>query len=160
MKQIASFQIDHDRLLPGMYVSRVDGDVVTYDLRFVRPNTPPFLSNGSLHTIEHLFATYVRSSAYADQVVYFGPMGCRTGFYFLTRGLPHDKAIALTQEALRFIAGYTGEIPGATARECGNYREHDLDQARLDARNMEKALEGWQENKLSYTAGRMETHRA
>ena len=147
MKQIASFQIDHDRLLPGMYVSRVDGDVVTYDLRFVRPNTPPFLSNGSLHTIEHLFATYVR-------------MGCRTGFYFLTRGLSHDKAIALTQEALRFIAGYTGEIPGATARECGNYREHDLEQARLDARNMEKALEGWQENKLSYTAGRMETHRA
>ena len=87
-------------------------------------------------------------------------MGCRTGFYFLTRGLSHDKAIALTQEALRFIAGYTGEIPGATARECGNYREHDLEQARLDARNMEKALEGWQENKLSYTAGRMETHRA
>ncbi|MCI8553373.1 MAG: S-ribosylhomocysteine lyase [Clostridiales bacterium] len=150
MKRIASFQIDHDLLQPGMYLSRVDGGVVTYDLRFVRPNTPPFLTNGSLHTIEHLFATYVRNSDCAENVVYFGPMGCRTGFYFLTQGLSHERAIALTKGALRFIAAYTGDIPGTTAKECGNYREHDLEQARKDAQGMAEALEDWGENQLSY----------
>ena len=84
MKRIKSFEIDHTCLTPGLYLSRKDGDVTTYDLRFVRPNTPPFLKNGVMHTIEHLFATYVRNSPLAEHVVYFGPMGCRTGFYFLT----------------------------------------------------------------------------
>ena len=108
MKQIASFQIDHDVLTPGMYTSRVDGDIVTYDLRFVRPNTPPFLEVAGMHTMEHLFATYVRSSAFEENIVYFGPMGCRTGFYFLTRGMTHAQAITLTKEALGFIAAYEG----------------------------------------------------
>ena len=80
MEKIASFQVDHTTLLPGMYVSRVDGDVTTFDLLFVRPNTPPFLEVPAIHTIEHLFATYARNSVWKDQVIYFGPMGCRTGF--------------------------------------------------------------------------------
>lgn len=86
MERIASFTVDHDKLLPGMYLSRKDGDVATYDLRFVKPNTPPFLEVPAIHTIEHLFATYARNSPLKDGVIYFGPMGCRTGFYFLVRG--------------------------------------------------------------------------
>lgn len=91
MKRIKSFEIDHTCLTPGLYLSRKDGDVTTYDLSFVRPNTPPFLENGVMHTIEHLFATYVRNSSLAEHVVYFGPMGCRTGFYFLTGGLTPNR---------------------------------------------------------------------
>ena len=112
MKKIASFTIDHTILPRGMYVSRVDGDVTTYDIRMRRPNVEEVLTNGSIHTIEHLFATYVRNSEYTDNIIYFGPMGCRTGCYFLTRGMDGQDVINLTREAFRFIAEYEGEIPG------------------------------------------------
>lgn len=150
MKKIASFRIDHDVLTPGMYLSRVDGDVVTYDLRFVRPNTPPFLEVAGMHTLEHLFATYVRSSVFEDGIVYFGPMGCRTGFYFLTRGMTHGQAVELVKETLAFIAAYEGAIPGAAKSECGNYLEHDLPQARQYAADLLAAMENWTENDLIY----------
>lgn len=150
MKTIQSFRINHDTLTPGLYTSRVDGDVTTYDLRFVHPNTPPFLEVAAMHTLEHLFATYVRNSKYEDQIVYFGPMGCRTGFYFLTRGMTEEQVIALTQETLAFIAAYEGEIPGASKRECGNYLEHDLDGARAYAATEVKALADWTPARLVY----------
>lgn len=150
MKTIQSFRINHDTLTPGLYISRVDGEVTTYDLRFVRPNTPPFLEVAAMHTLEHLFATYVRNSAYEQNIIYFGPMGCRTGFYFLTRGMTEEQVIALTQETLAFIAAYEGEIPGATRRECGNYREHDLEGARAYAAAEEKVLTGWTPQRLVY----------
>lgn len=152
MQRIKSFQIDHNTLHPGLYISRVDGDITTYDLRFIRPNTPPFLSTPSMHTIEHLFATYVRNSPQKDEVIYFGPMGCRTGFYFLVRHIPPQQVIALVQQALAFIADYTGEIPGTTPAECGNYKEHDLETAKKDAAAMKKVLEQWHENQLDYAA--------
>ena len=133
LRRIQSFQVDHHTLKPGMYVSRVDGDVVTYDIRMKTPNAGDYLENGALHTIEHLFATYVRSSALAEHIVYFGPMGCRTGFYFLTRGLSHMQAVELARQAFAFIAGFAGPVPGATPGECGNYREHDLPGARREA---------------------------
>lgn len=152
MEKIASFQINHTRLMPGMYTSRIDGDVVTYDLRFVRPNTPPFLENGVLHTIEHLFATFVRSSRFKDGIIYFGPMGCRTGFYFLTRGIAPADVIELTKEALAFIGQYEDDIPGASAEECGNYREHDLPGARAAAVRMLEILKTWKESLLTYQA--------
>ena len=150
MKTIQSFRINHDTLTPGLYTSRVDGDVTTYDLRFVHPNTPPFLEVAAMHTLEHLFATYVRNSKYEDQIVYFGPMGCRTGFYFLTRGMTEEQVIALTQETLEFIAAYEGEIPGASKRECGNYLEHDLDGARAYAAAEVKVLADWTPARLVY----------
>lgn len=150
MKRIASFQVDHTCLMPGMYLSRTDGDVITYDLRFIRPNTPPFLEPAVMHTIEHLFATYVRNNAFSQHIIYFGPMGCRTGFYFLTRGMSHEDAIALTQETLRFISIYEGEIPGASAAECGNYLEQDLPGARAAAARMLPVLQGWTPERLSY----------
>ena len=93
MERIASFCVDHTRLERGMYISRVDGDVVTYDIRMKKPNQGDYLANGALHTIEHLFATYARNSVYGPGVIYVGPMGCRTGFYLLTRGLSHADAI-------------------------------------------------------------------
>ncbi|MBP5303995.1 MAG: S-ribosylhomocysteine lyase [Clostridia bacterium] len=150
LKQLQSFQIDHTILSPGMYVSRVDGDVVTYDLRFIRPNTPPYLPNDVMHTIEHLFATFVRSSAYEKYIVYFGPMGCRTGFYFLTSKMTHEQVIALTKEALSFIADFEGTIPGTTAKECGNYLEHNLQGAKEAAQKMALVLDNWDESKLVY----------
>ena len=153
MKRIASFEVDHTRLLPGMYLSRKDGEVVTYDLRFIRPNTPPFLPPAVMHTIEHIFATYVRNSRFGEHIVYFGPMGCRTGFYLLTQGMSHGDAIALTRETLKFIAEYEGEIPGATAVECGNYREQDLPGAKAAAARMLPLLAAWTAEDLSYNKG-------
>ncbi|MBE6784275.1 MAG: S-ribosylhomocysteine lyase [Ruminococcaceae bacterium] len=143
MKKIASFTIDHTILPKGMYVSRVDGDVTTYDIRMRRPNVEEVLTNGSIHTIEHLFATYVRNSEFTDNIIYFGPMGCRTGCYFLTRGMDGQDVIKLAREAFEFIASYEGEIPGVSAVECGNYRDHDLERAKIDAADMVKVLAGY-----------------
>ena len=134
MQRIASFQVDHDKLQKGMYVSRIDGDIITYDLRFKVPNAGDYLDNAALHTIEHLFATYVRNTDQSAHVVYFGPMGCRTGFYFITCAMPHETAIRLTREALQFIIGFEGVIPGSARNECGNYLNHDLAGAKREAR--------------------------
>jgi len=140
MKRIASFEIDHNTLQKGVYLSRKDGDIDTWDIRFIRPNTPPFLEMPAVHTIEHLFATYVRNSAFSQNIVYFGPMGCRTGFYFLTREMRDDEVLSLIKETLRFIADYEGEIPGASAVECGNWKEHDLAGAKAYAADMVSVL--------------------
>ena len=134
MKRIASFEVDHTDLQKGMYTSRVDGDVVTYDIRTRRPNVEEVMDNASIHTVEHLFATFVRNSPLADKIIYFGPMGCRTGFYFLVRDMAEEDAIKLTQEAFAFIAAYEGEIPGVSAAECGNYRDHSLEGAINEAK--------------------------
>lgn len=152
LKLIPSFQIDHTKLKKGMYISRIDDDIITYDLRVKVPNAGDYISNGALHTIEHLFATYVRSSYVSDSIIYFGPMGCRTGFYFLTRGLSSDKAIKLTREAFEFISNFEGDIPGAAEAECGNYREHDLNDAKKEAGEYLKVLKNVNEESLKYTA--------
>ncbi len=150
MEKIKSFQIDHTKLGIGMYVSRVDGDIVTYDVRMCKPNGGKYLSDGSMHTIEHLFATYARNSALSQGVVYVGPMGCRTGFYFLTRGISGADAIALVRDSLGFIHTYEGRIPGDTEAECGNYRDHDLPAARLDVLPLFHILQDYTEEMLQY----------
>ena len=152
LKQIASFQVDHRTLTEGMYTSRVDGDVVTYDIRMVRPNCGTYLGYGAIHSFEHLFATYVRSGPQSDKVIYTGPMGCRTGFYFLVRDMAPEEAIALVRGTMDFIAGYEGPIPGATEAECGNYREQDLEGARAAAQKMIPILRDWTVEKLQYLA--------
>lgn len=152
MEKIASFRVDHTKLLPGIYVSRIDGDIITYDIRMRRPNIPPFLPNPAMHTIEHLFATFARNSNYAKNVIYFGPMGCRTGFYFLLRDVPKDEAVKLIVDIFRQIAGYHGEIPGAKASECGNYLEHSLEGAVKEAQEFIPVIENWNEEKLIYEA--------
>ena len=109
------------------------------------------MSNGAIHTLEHLFATFVRNSDVADKIVYFGPMGCRTGFYFITLDtLSKAGAIALTRSALKFCAEFEGEIPGVSAEECGNYRDHDLKGAKEEAAKMYEVLFGWTADKLTY----------
>ena len=152
LRKIASFQVDHRRLGPGMYVSRTDGDIVTYDIRMKKPNAGCYLGIGALHTIEHLFATYARSSELSDKVIYVGPMGCRTGFYFLVRDLPGASAIGLVKKSFEFIAAYEGAIPGATEVECGNWREHDLKDAKAEAEAYLKIIGSWTEESLIYPA--------
>lgn len=151
MEKIASFSVDHDRLEKGMYISRVDGDVVTYDIRMKKPNGGDYLGYAELHTFEHLFATYARNSAYRDSVVYVGPMGCRTGFYLLLRdAVSAGDAIRLVRQSFSFISEFEGTIPGAERRECGNYLEHDLAGARRTAEDMLRVLKNWNTNKLAY----------
>ena len=151
MKRIASFTVNHDKLKKGMYISRIDGDVITYDIRMKKPNGGSYLGNGELHTFEHLFATYARNGEYADQVIYVGPMGCRTGFYLLLRDtVSKEDAIYLVKESFAFISEFEGEIPGCKRIECGNYLEHDLDGARKTAADMLSVLKDWTKEKLQY----------
>jgi len=151
MERIASFSVNHDTLQKGVYISRTDGDVVTYDIRMKRPNLGDYLSNGQLHTFEHLFATYARNSPFSGDVIYVGPMGCRTGFYFLVRDkISHGQVLAILKESLDFIIGFTGEIPGSRREECGNYLEHDLEGAKAAAEDMRGVLAGWSEEKMRY----------
>ena len=125
--------------------------MITYDIRMKKPNGGDYLGNGELHTFEHLFATYARNSEYGGQVIYVGPMGCRTGFYLLLRdAVSGPEAIRLVQEAFGFIRDFEGEIPGSRREECGNYREHDLAGARRTAEDMLKVLADWTADNLIY----------
>ena len=159
MKQIASFTIDHMKLLRGVYVSRKDkiGNeiITTFDLRMTRPNFDPVMATGEMHTIEHLAATYLRNHPeYADKTVYFGPMGCRTGFYLLLGGDYTSKDIVpLMIELYEFIRDFTGEIPGATAENCGNYSDMNLDIAKFYAKQfLNDVLYQIDEEHLNYPA--------
>ena len=137
MKTIASFTVDHTKLLPGVYVSRKDtaGDTVvtTFDIRMTAPNKEPVMNTAEIHTIEHLGATFLRNHAeWADRILYFGPMGCRTGFYLLLAGDYNSLDILpLMRECFSFIAEYDGEIPGAAPEQCGNYLDQNLPMAKL-----------------------------
>jgi S-ribosylhomocysteine lyase len=140
MEKIASFQVDHLRLKRGIYVSRIDkfGATVltTFDLRMKEPNTEPVMDIPALHTLEHMGATFLRShETWKDKTVYFGPMGCRTGMYMVLEGR-HDSpsVVPLVQEFLRWTLEYRGEVPGAAAKECGNWRDHNLAMAQWEAR--------------------------
>jgi S-ribosylhomocysteine lyase len=150
MERIASFCVDHTTLERGMYLSRRDGDVDTWDIRMKKPNQGDYLSTGAAHALEHLFATCARNSAQRDAVVYVGPMGCRTGFYLLTRGLSDAEALALTVECFGFMASFEGPVPGASERECGNYRDMDLPAAKREAAAMLSVLKGWSPARMRY----------
>jgi S-ribosylhomocysteine lyase len=152
MERIASFQVDHNKLRPGMYLSRQDGNVITYDLRFKIPNTDDLLSNAGMHSVEHIIATLLRNSTQKDAVIYFGPMGCQTGFYFLFDGaqLSHSDAIALLNSVFAAGAAYEGEMPGKSAVECGNYRNLDVELAKKQCAYYAEVITAWSEEKLTY----------
>ena len=151
MKKIASFTVNHDKLKKGIYISRIDGDVITYDVRCKIPNGGEYLDCPAMHTFEHLFATYARNSEFEKSVIYVGPMGCRTGFYLLLRDdVSYENAIKLTYEAFKFTAEFDGVIPGSTKIECGNYLEHDLDGAKAVARDMMAVLENYTREMMIY----------
>lgn len=157
MDKIPSFTINHEKLLPGIYVSRKDAvggeTVTTFDIRMKAPNREPALHPGALHTIEHLAATYLRNDAeWKDRIVYWGPMGCLTGNYLLLRGDFESKDIVeLMKRTFLFVAGFEGEVPGAAPKDCGNYLLHDLPMARLEAkRYVEETLNNIKEENLVY----------
>lgn len=156
MKKIASFTIDHILLQPGLYVSRKDRigaeTVTTFDLRLTSPNEEPVMNTAEVHTIEHLAATFLRNDPqWSDKVVYFGPMGCRTGFYLLLAGdLSSKEILPLVRECFRFIATYSGEIPGASARDCGNYLDMNLPMANYWGRRYLSLLESIDDSRLVY----------
>ena len=141
IRRIASFSVNHDKLLPGLYVSRVDGDVTTYDMRTRRPNTDDLMTNSAMHSLEHLFATYIRNGALSDQIIYFGPMGCQTGFYLLVRDADNDAVLREVRLTLMRILAHEGPVFGASSRECGNYRNLSVDAAKYEARRYLEALD-------------------
>jgi S-ribosylhomocysteine lyase len=156
MEKITSFTIDHIKLQPGLYVSRKDKvgieTITTFDLRLTKPNGEPVMNTAEMHTMEHLAATYLRNEpSWKDRVIYFGPMGCRTGFYLLLRDkVSYEEAIRLVQDSMKFIAAYEGKIPGTNKIECGNYLEHDLTGAKKEAAAMIPVLEGWTPEMMEY----------
>ena len=158
MERIASFSVDHLLLEPGVYVSRIDRDpatgaaVTTFDLRLTTPNKEPVMNTAECHTIEHLGATFLRNhTEWSSRIVYFGPMGCRTGFYFLLRdNVSRLDALHLVQESFAFIRDFEGEIPGSRREECGNYKEHDLKGAKETAVDMLEVLKDWTPEKMEY----------
>ena len=133
MERIKSFQINHNILEPGFYISREDDNVITYDLRTRKPNAGDYMDNATMHSLEHMFATYSRNSKVSDKVVYFGPMGCQTGFYFLVKDLAPVEVFELTKEILADIIAYEGPVFDASAIECGNYANLDLALAKTEA---------------------------
>ena len=150
MNKIASFTVDHTKLDEGIYISRIDGDVVTYDLRMRKPNTDDLISNAAMHSLEHMFATVIRNSRICDKVIYFGPMGCQTGFYLLIRSDNHMENIEVIKEALEKIIAYDGEMPGNSAIECGNYRNLDVALAKEEAKKYLEKIQNWTDKMLAY----------
>lgn len=150
MERITSFCVDHTKFGVGMYLSRVDGDVNTYDVRMFRPNGGTYLTPASMHTMEHIFATFARNSDIKDKVIYVGPMGCRTGFYVLLRDNTPEEAIELVKQSLEFIRDFEGDIPGATIVECGNYLEQDLETCKKEVLPLIEELRDYTPERLKY----------
>lgn len=150
IKRITSFEVDHTCLCEGMYISRVDGDITTFDLRTRRPNAGDYMDNVTMHTFEHMFATYIRNSAVGDRVIYFGPMGCQTGFYLLTRDLSPTQAREQVITVLQQIIAHEGDVFGASEVECGNYRSLSLESAKAEAKRYLAVLIRNGETDLTY----------
>lgn len=150
IERITSFTVDHNVLEPGFYISRVDGDVTTFDLRTRKPNCGNYMDNATMHSVEHMFATLIRNSAIADKVVYFGPMGCQTGFYLLLRGVAPKDAWRVTVETIEAILAYEGPVFGASAVECGNYRNLSLEAAKTELRAYLEVLRGLEDSDYAY----------
>ena len=156
MKKITSFTIDHIRLQPGLYVSRKDRvgseTVTTFDLRLTNPNGEPVMNTAEVHTIEHLAATFLRNEpSWKDRVLYFGPMGCRTGFYLLLAGdLTAPEVLPLVTDCFRFVRDYRGEVPGASAKDCGNYLDMNLPMANYWGKRYVSLLEHITADRLTY----------
>lgn len=140
MKKITSFTVDHRYITEGIYISRIDGDVTTYDLRTKKPNSGVYMDHETMHTFEHMFATFVRNSEISDDVLYFGPMGCQTGFYLLVRNADNDNVRKIVCDILDKICTYDGEVFGNSEIECGNYKTLNLEKAKQEAKNYLECL--------------------
>ena len=151
MERIKSFSINHNVLEPGFYISRTDGDVITYDLRTRKPNAGDYMTQLAMHSVEHMMATFARNSEYKDSIVYFGPMGCATGFYLLVRdNVPSHEVFALTKKIMQQIIDHDGPVFGASAAECGNYRMLDIHAAKEEAVRYLSVLESQTNMEFTY----------
>ena len=152
MERIASFQVDHDKLEPGLYLSRRDGEVTTFDLRFKKPNTGDLLTNAEMHSVEHIIATLLRHGRAKDAVIYVGPMGCQTGFYLLvdSRKLTDADAVELVKETFAAGAAFEGAMPGYSSVECGNYINLDTNLAKNQCQKYCEIIKDWTAWKLAY----------
>ncbi len=148
--RIESFKVDHDYIVPGIYVSRHDGDITTYDMRTRRPNMGDYMDDRTMHSVEHMFATFVRSSEIGEKVIYFGPMGCQTGFYLLVRDADDVEVLDVVKKVLLRIIGHEGEMFGASRKECGNYMNLSLDDAKKECKSYLSALEGAKNTDFKY----------
>lgn len=155
IKRITSFTVDHTVLREGMYISRVDGDITTFDLRTRVPNAGDYMDHATMHTLEHLFATYIRNSEIGHAVIYFGPMGCQTGFYLLTRGLAPSVVRTAVIGVLQQIVAHCGEVFGNSAVECGNYKTLDLKAGQMEAERYLQVLLSRGECSFSYEGDRV-----
>ena len=153
MNKIASFTVDHRFIREWIYISRIDGDITTYDVRMRKPNTGDVMSNALMHSFEHLFATFMRNGTLKEDVIYVGPMGCQTGFYLLVRNAHHKTVLDEVKRVLSGIAEYTGEMPGASEIECGNYRNLDVALAKAEALSFLEKIKDETENDLDYETG-------
>ena len=150
MKKITSFTVDHTKFAEGIYISRIDDDITTYDLRMRKPNGGDYISASAMHTMEHMFATFIRNSSIADDVIYFGPMGCQTGFYLLVRNADNMRVFSEIKTVLKNIVEYNGEVFGNSEIECGNYKTLNLELAHYEAERYLKVLDGIVTPSFSY----------
>ncbi len=134
LTRIASFSVNHDYIDEGIYISRIDGDITTYDMRTRKPNMGDYMDNLTMHSVEHMFATYIRNSEIGDKVIYFGPMGCQTGFYLLVRDVEKESVLEAVISTLEKIISHGGGMVGALREECGNYKNLSLDAAKAECR--------------------------
>lgn len=150
MEKIASFTVNHETLLPGLYISRIDGDITTYDLRTRRPNTDDLMDHSTMHSCEHMLATYLRNSPLKDDIIYFGPMGCQTGFYLLVRNADDASMLETLKTACRDVLAHEGEVFGNSSVECGNYKTLNLQKAKDECARYLKVLDNVDAQNLNY----------
>lgn len=149
LTRIASFSVNHDFIDEGIYISRIDGDITTYDIRTRKPNAGEYMDNVTMHSVEHMFASYIRNSEIGSDVIYFGPMGCRTGFYLLVRNKSPEEVLAAVLLTLERIIAHTGGMLGASREECGNYLELNLEAAKVECQRCLSTLTS-KENDFKY----------
>ena len=153
MQKITSFTVDHNYIVPGFYLSRVDGDVTTYDLRTRRPNCGDYMDLSTMHTCEHMLATYLRNGDLKQDILYFGPMGCQTGFYLLVRNADHSEVLDVLRESLQRVIDHTGPVFGASRKECGNFASLDLKKAQDECARYLEVIRNWTADDLGYPHG-------
>lgn len=150
MEKIASFTVNHETLEPGLYISRIDGDITTYDLRTRKPNTNDLMDHSTMHSCEHMFATYIRNSKIKDDVIYFGPMGCQTGFYLLVRNADNKQVLEVLKKACEDVLSHEGDVFGNSPIECGNYKTLNLENAKRECARYLEVLKTVTADNLNY----------
>ena len=150
IKRITSFTVNHNVLKPGFYISRIDGDITTYDLRTRIPNAGDYMDNATMHSVEHMIATYIRNSDISDDVIYFGPMGCQTGFYLVVRNQKPTVVLEYLKDVIKKTLDHEGEVFGASAKECGNYRNLSLDAAKKELTTYFEVIKDLEEKDFVY----------